>query len=301
MCFFDLFKSVCKINTNNKFHLHDATTKFNFFNNYILGTTSLEIKFMNAQKVYHTLTKYIRIKKWKDMDITTDLTFNSLEDYSDKLLIDIYHENFKYKFHIHDLQKIWRNSLTTNEIMVCQPSIPKNPYNNIFFTKSNLYNIYFKLFFNNLRINKYIESLFQNNMHILNYHTSNYVNLYEHSLKVYLEENILRLVSYSNLIQFKQSYPELTKKLYFKHEYPLTIKYHTIKYCKKCLIQYYLYIISLDSSLLNHKMEYYKHLFLKELKLLNKYIVCRPYLKVNNKRKINTLYYFQKNNLLVNH
>ena len=62
---------------------------------------------------------------------------------------------------------------------------------------------------------------------------------------------------------------------------------------------------AIDISCLHSKIKDYEKKFLHELKKVNKYIFCRPYLmreKINGKRRMlsvnNTYYYFEKDNII---
>jgi hypothetical protein len=66
-----------------------------------------------------------------------EITLNS------KNVICIFHCGSKYLFHINDLIKIINTSLTNSYMFFSEPLAIKNPYNNLPFKKSDLYNIYF--------------------------------------------------------------------------------------------------------------------------------------------------------------
>jgi len=133
------------------------TKKINILNKYIFFNETLEsfliknIKenefinyFCKIQKVYNVLNKLIYLYKYKKAKIivNTDMGLNNL-NINGKNVICVFHNNSKYLFHSNDLINIINSSLTYSQYFFCQPQNIKNPYNNIPFNKSTLYNIYF--------------------------------------------------------------------------------------------------------------------------------------------------------------
>lgn len=125
--------------------------KFKFFietlNNFcIKGKIEEEFiaYFCKIQKTYNVLNKFVhnyRYKKSK-LVVNTDMCLNELNA-NDKNVMCLYHNNSKYLFHINDLIKIINSSLTNSYMFFAEPTNIKNPYDNIAFNKSTLYNIYF--------------------------------------------------------------------------------------------------------------------------------------------------------------
>ena len=85
--------------------------------------------------------------------VDTDMGLNKL-NINDHNVFCLFHNNSKYLFLINDLIKIINSSLTNSYMFFSQPLPSKNPYNNLPFTKSNLYNIYlflkFKIYLNQI-------------------------------------------------------------------------------------------------------------------------------------------------------
>ena len=73
-----------------------------------------------------------------------DLCLNPIE-HNNKNSICLFQENKKYYFRINDLINIINNALCNSPNFFSDTLITKNPYNNIAFNKSTLYNIYFNI------------------------------------------------------------------------------------------------------------------------------------------------------------
>jgi hypothetical protein len=101
-------------------------------------------EFSKVQRIYFTLSKFARICKYKKsiVRINTDLYINELDE-SMKNVFVLYEDGSRYFFSATDLVNIMNSSLSHTYMFFSEPLKPKNPYNNIPFNKSTLYNIYF--------------------------------------------------------------------------------------------------------------------------------------------------------------
>jgi hypothetical protein len=105
-------------------------------------------KFMIAQNHYlnfRKLAKIFKFKNYKKFEIDTDLCFTNFDKLSSNILITLMENNIIYKFRISDLINIINKSLSHSPQFFAEPYEIKNPYTNIPFSHSNLYNIYFRL------------------------------------------------------------------------------------------------------------------------------------------------------------
>lgn len=102
--------------------------------------------FEKTQKTYHGFSKLSKLYKLKkcnsNVKITTDLYLNTI-DPKNKNSILINQEKNGYWFSISDLMNHIETSLINSPYFFSEPLHPKNPYNNIPFSKATLYNIYF--------------------------------------------------------------------------------------------------------------------------------------------------------------
>jgi hypothetical protein len=161
-----------KENLNNKFLKYKA--------NSILNT------FCKIQKTYNILNRLVynyKFKKSKTV-VTTDIELNEIKQ-TDKNIITIYHNNAKFLFKIYDLIKIINNALTNSYIFFAEPLPIKNPYNNIPFDKSILYNIYFYIIKNMDNSFKIKDCILFYKFFICNFNMSTFLNDYEHVLRDY--------------------------------------------------------------------------------------------------------------------
>ena len=100
--------------------------------------------FCRIQKIYHSLSRFSYLYKYKKskLRVTTDMLLNNININNENVLC-LYHINSRYLFNVNDLLKIINTSLINNHMFFAEPLPSKNPYNNLPFTKSNLYNIFF--------------------------------------------------------------------------------------------------------------------------------------------------------------
>ena len=135
---------------NNKISFHKI--KFKILNNILENIFfSKEYKhgyftlFSKIQKIYFTFVRFVyicKIKKTK-LQVETDLLMNDLATIHERNKITILQNNSKYIFSICDLVNVIETAITNAIDFFVEPFLPKNPYNNITFNKSMLYNIYF--------------------------------------------------------------------------------------------------------------------------------------------------------------
>jgi hypothetical protein len=154
---FNIFIKNKQMNVKNKFlFFKDSLT-----DNYLTKGKELEfIKFFyKIQKTYNILNRFVYNYKYKKSKIVvnTDIGLNELNE-SDKNVICIFDGDSRYLFNINDLIKIINNSLTNSYMFFSEPKSIKNPYNNLPFKKSILYNIYL---FTRYKTDKYSELLFK--------------------------------------------------------------------------------------------------------------------------------------------
>jgi len=133
---------IAQSNEKSKFEYLYSTLN-NPFINESTKNEFLDI-FSSTQSIYYKISQWIRKKKQKKQSyqITTDMYLNPVEP-TDKYIMTISQNNKKYLFSIIDLVNITNTALGNTMQYFAEPLIIKNPYTNIPFDKSTLYNIYF--------------------------------------------------------------------------------------------------------------------------------------------------------------
>jgi hypothetical protein len=136
-----IFSSYIKNKNKSKFVFFNETLKNIFLHSHKNEFISF---FCKVQKTYHSLNRFAYICKYKKSKIivNTDMCLNEIS-IDDKNVICIFQKNHRYLFAINDIVKIINNSLTSSYLFFVEPKPCKNPYNNLIFEKSTLYNIYF--------------------------------------------------------------------------------------------------------------------------------------------------------------
>jgi hypothetical protein len=113
-------------------------------------------KFMNnistTQRAYRGFSKLSQIYKHKTskLQITTNVMYDDIIP-NHRDTIELYHEGSRYLFTKYDLTRIINTSLVNSPYYFAEPLIIRNPYNNVPFSKSILYTIYFRMMENPLK------------------------------------------------------------------------------------------------------------------------------------------------------
>ena len=155
---------------------HD-NTKYTFVEN-----------FRKIQKVYFGLIKFREIVKRKiyPKQITFDIKMVDIDPNS-KHSITICQNKKLYYFTICDLLNIIEHNLTSGDLFFITPRHIKNPYNNMVFSKSTLYNIYFIYKFNTMYENKTFDYFFDCNFDITTIKDTHYGYLLKRNIKHHID------------------------------------------------------------------------------------------------------------------
>jgi len=221
--------------------------------------------FCKIQRTYNALSKFAFIYKYKKsvMSVTQDMGLNDI-NISNKNVLCIYDKNTRYLFNINDIIKIINTSLTNAFMFFAEPLPIKNPYNNLPFTKANLYNIYF---FINFNTNIHAD-LFDKFFHC-DFDLSIFYKKYEHLLREYSIINFINNLTASTLIEeikkmlLVYNYKNKLNKIKIDVSFPKNI---LIKIMKPYLVLYFqncyslIPIIKRNSSIeLNNKLKRLKN------------------------------------------
>jgi hypothetical protein len=102
------------------------------------------LTFSNIQRYYWSLNRaafHYKMRKSK-FQVKTDLILNPISE-TQYNVMTIMQNNTKYLFTVLDLKNIIESALSNSPYFFSTPLSIKNPYNNMPFDKSTLYNIYF--------------------------------------------------------------------------------------------------------------------------------------------------------------
>jgi len=121
--------------------------------------------FNKSQRHYFAFCKLAYIYKLRKYThaVDTDLYLNKLSP-SQKNVISVIQNKKIYLFTLQDLTKIIVNSLTICDDMFIAPKSPKNPYNNMDFSKADIFNLFWKHITSLLRVPTIIDKFVYNNM-----------------------------------------------------------------------------------------------------------------------------------------
>ena len=99
-----------------------------------------------AQRTYFGFARLARIYRLKrtPVQISTDLYMSELDPRKRTTFVLLTRDK-QYYFSLNDLAKIMVDSLTYSYLLFPEPKVCKNPYNNVPFLKSTLYNMYFQM------------------------------------------------------------------------------------------------------------------------------------------------------------
>lgn len=193
------------------------------FNTYICKNTfedSLNI-INKTQKIYSAFSRFAYLYKHKkaEIKINTDLFMNEISE-TDKRAVLIYQEESKskYLFMITDLINIIKTSITNSQRFFSLPLHPKNPYNNIPFNKSILYNVYFKICETNIIIPSLIREYFNCNFNLNLFKLENESKLREAHIMTYLNDTNNTCILYREI---KDMYSSYHKKFNIHTSFPM--------------------------------------------------------------------------------
>lgn len=145
------FKSLKKDNKKTTLIENISTFNNNIMKNIFLVDSvknNIAEIFFKSTRINFILQRFIRRFKHRKLtmhDMNMDLCMNPLEEFKDKHKITLVENRTIYNFRLTDLLNIIKRALSNyDDICIVNPLSVKNPYTNLEFSKSNLYNIFFK-------------------------------------------------------------------------------------------------------------------------------------------------------------
>ena len=204
--------------------------------------------FYKIQKVYHGFARLAHNYKYKTaaIIIETDLIMNPIKENS-RCVFCLYQNNYKYLFNIHELIKIINNSIANSSHFFSNPIPIKNPYNNIIFNKSTLYNIYFFIKMNTLLNPEIFYYYFKTNFNLNKFVKEYQYLLRDFSIKTYLN-NSSKEILYDDVISMIDEYNffivKYENQIIVHHEFPIDKLVEIMKpYLKLYLLSHYSLIL----------------------------------------------------------
>lgn len=196
---FDLHVSLHNSPNNNKMQKYDfirMICRLDFINMddkvYILNLH------MRAQRRYFALCRLAFIFKFKraPLIIATDLYLSNIKD-DERNVITVFQNKQRYLFTITDLNKIIETAVCNSPYFVSEPLPVKNPYNNLPFSKSDLYNIYLQIRDRLIKTPQVIYQFFLSNFNLSKFQQNNRCLIREKYIEQFLvNEDKDTLISY---------------------------------------------------------------------------------------------------------
>ena len=139
--------------------------------------------------------------------VENDLSLNPIFE-KDKNILVIFQNNNKYLFHIRDLLHLINNCLGHSSNFFSKPIIIKNPYNNVIFSKSTLYNIYFFMKFKTMYFSELLHKFFLSNFDLTDFYDKNSYLLRNYAIEDYFKNT----TSENLIIEMEDMLNEFNKK-----------------------------------------------------------------------------------------
>lgn len=145
--------------------------------------------FSLSQKAYFGFSRLAFIWKYKRAvrGNTTDMMMNDIHP-GEKGVVEVFQYGSIYLFRTHEINRIVENSICDTEYIFANPKPVKNPFNNLPFTKANLYTMYFgieKMFVSKLPIIFY--KYFAVDFNLQKFYEQNHALIREKGIQDYLK------------------------------------------------------------------------------------------------------------------
>ena len=245
--------------------------------------------FMKVQRKYFIIKRTLRHYRYRkaEIQINTDIFLNPINIY-DKNIFVLFQNNKKYLFTITDLVNLINSSLGHTDYFFSSPLICKNPYNNMPFNKSELYNIYFFMKSTNIIIPTLFHNFFMANFSLSKFKLENEDNIREYSIVNYINNSTEQ--------ELRRKILQMLRYTYYTNNIKIHKEFQTntlIKIMKPYLNLYLHAIYSTESN----KKIHYEHLLNMGLKQFARYnprfgrkVIVQNQLSINkNKKYINKI------------
>lgn len=224
-----------------KFQLIDKVFKNPFYND--LTKDNFLTAFCKIQRIYFAFVRFVKIVKYRRASVynTTDILMNPLHR-RHKTNIEIYQNKKIYLFTRPDIINLFNAALSHSPSFFSDPLPIKNPYNNMFFRKSDLYNMYFFVRSGLFIVSDLIQTFFLGNFDLQKFQDDNEYIIRDYSIKSYIE-NTPTNVLYDE-IKRMIFIASLSHKIRIHEEFPKDI---LVKIMKPYLLLYFQSLFSIDA------------------------------------------------------
>lgn len=149
--------------------------------------------FYKIQRFFHAIYRLKNIWRLKKANIynTDDLYMNPIH-IGEKNTLVLLQNNTKYVFHIRELIRSINSSLSNACHFFIEPLVCKNPYTNIPFNKSALYNIYFAIRESTFIMPTLFHEYFLSGFNLSNYSINNEQIMNYEYLRTYVDNNCVQ-------------------------------------------------------------------------------------------------------------
>jgi hypothetical protein len=215
-------------------------TKINIFSRFINNPIHDSDQIDTFCKIYNDTRRLYKVfqrfyenhsrKKTMVYCCDTNLNLEPLSSFNSKSKYSLLHMNVLYTFTVSDMLNVIKNDLLKHDRFFSDATFPRNPYNNIPFTETNMYNFYYFLLHNNYKIPELFRRFFNSGFSI---HT--FIRNNEFLIRQLIIEE------YHKQITDDQLYEEIILFLRSIKSYSLFIH---IDFPKKEVVQHYRHIFT---------------------------------------------------------
>ena len=180
-----------------------------------------------TQRAYFALKRFLQICRFKTthLKIDTDLCLNPIDHLTAFTIIQ---NGGKYMFTVRDILNLTMTALTNSHDFFAEPRFPKNPYTNIRFTKTDMYNIYFRVVASRLITPPLLTECFLNHFELDNFLIDNEPKLRNHSIRNYVV-NSPHTILYSEVMYMIRRMFKGKQVVERRTKIPNTGKYKTVR------------------------------------------------------------------------
>lgn len=252
----------------------------------------LLVLFSKVQRIYYAFLKFMLIYKYKKYKtvVEDDLSLNKINIKNNNVMC-IIQKKCIYLFTLNDLLSIINSALSNAAEFFIDVYDPKNPYNNIIFDKSTLYNIYFKMKKSSM-FSTLFHLFFINNFDKTSFFLNNESYIRDYSIKRYVYNTPTNIIYYKILHMININI--YTRNLKIDEDFSTKLLVDIMKPFFHC---YCTYIYGVTGT---EKIYYYKKLLNYKMKVFYEFNksfgrkICKIIFCNNKKQK---MYYYNTNHI----